>query len=33
MLGHRHTVSRTYRPTGEENGKTIRVWMGSYPRA
>ena len=33
MLGRRHTVSRTYRPTGEEDGKNIRVWMGSYPQA
>lgn len=30
MLGRRHTVSRIYRPTG---GKSIRVWMGSYPQA
>lgn len=33
MLGRRRTVSRIYRPTGGDSGKSIRVWMGSYPQA
>jgi xanthine dehydrogenase accessory factor len=33
MLGSRHTVSRTYRPSGGKPGTGIRVWMASYPQA